>query len=94
MSLKSLLLSAVALSFMAAPAAALELANNDDAGYEVEVVVGEGDNSVQKYELNADEVLSEICMQGCTIKLSSGAEQTFAGDEMVSVKDGQFVIAE
>lgn len=94
MTFKSLLLSAAALSLLSVPASALDLTNNDDATYQVEIIIGEGDTSTEQHELNKDELLSEVCMQGCTIKLSNGAEQAFAGDETVAIKDGEFVIAE
>ena len=94
MGIKPLLLSAAALSILAGPATALELTNNDDATYQVEIVIGEGDSTTESYELETDQFLSDVCAEGCTIKLSNGAEQAFAGDEIVSIKDGKFVITE
>ncbi len=94
MKLKSLLLSAAALSILSTNAFALDLANNDTVAYGVEIIMGEGDATNQKYDLKTEEVLTDVCMEGCTIKLSNGTEQGFAGDEIVSIKDGEFVIAE
>ena len=94
MSIKSLLLSAAALSILTGPTAALELANNDDETYQVEILAGEGDSTTESHELKTEEMLSDVCTQGCTIKLSNGAEQAFVGDEVVSIKDGELVIAE
>ncbi len=86
---------AIGLGFLAqVPAHALTLTNDDATTYTVEVLQGEGSASSEKYELEFDFMLEEICEGGCTIRLSSGASREFVGDEIVTIKDGAFVVAE
>ncbi len=94
MKLKSLTLALVASFFLTVPVQALNLINDDAETYSVEIAIGEGDASIEKYELEQGSSLQETCMEGCTITLSNGTSQAFVGDENVSIKDGEFVIAE
>lgn len=83
-----------ALAMMAGSAHALTLTNNDEVEYGLEVVIGEGDGGVQSYQLPAGQSLSDICDNGCTIKLGNGTEQAFEGNESVTIEDGGFMVAE
>ncbi len=93
MKLKSLLFAAVAFGLMTAPAAAMTLINDDRQPYIVTVKIGEGDQTVEEFELEYDYAADEFCEEGCTIRLSNGTEMSFAGHELVTIRDGQFVIA-
>jgi len=94
MKLTSLTLALAASFFLTVPVQALNLVNDDAETYSVEVAIGEGDTNMEKYELEQGQSLQEVCMEGCTVTLSNGANQAFVGDENVSIKDGEFVIAE
>ncbi len=83
-----------ATALFAVPAQALTLTNEDAATYEVEVVQGQGGQSADMMELEAEQSLEGLCEDGCTLRLNTGAEQDFAGDENVIIRDGAFVIAE
>lgn len=82
------------LAMFAAPANALTLTNSDDQTYEVTVVHGEGDASATLIELQGGANVADICEDGCTIQLDNGVEMSFNGDEIVSIQDGEFVLAE
>lgn len=86
--------SLAAISLLAGPATALTLTNEDDEAYKVEIIQGQGDETREVYEIGGREALSDICEDGCTIKLSTGAESDFNGDEDVMIKDGEFVFKE
>ena len=77
-----------------APANALTLINNDDATYEVTAMIGEGDATMDTFELASGANRADFCEEGCLIRLNNGAEQSFQGDEIVTIKDGGFVMAE
>ena len=83
----------IALSAFA-PAHALTITNNDTADYEVTIVEGQGDGATSIMQLQAGANLADICENGCTVTLSSGAEQAFEGGETVIIEDGAFVMAE
>ena len=93
MTLKSMLFAAVAFGLMTAPAAAITLVNDDQQTYVVTVKIGEGDQTVEEFELEYDYAADEFCEEGCSIKLDNGTEMSFAGHELVSIRNGQFVIA-
>ncbi len=80
--------------FLSGYASALTLQNNDSADYDVEVIAGQGDASTDEFVLGSGETKSGFCEEGCVVKLSTGAERHFVGDENVSIVDGDFVIAE
>ncbi|NNE24405.1 MAG: hypothetical protein HKN11_17525 [Rhizobiales bacterium] len=82
------------LAMMAGTANALTLTNNDEVEYGLEVILGEGGADLQTLQLPGGQSLTDICDQGCTIKLPNGAEQEFEGDENVTIQDGEFMIAE
>ena len=89
-------LSALACSaiLVISPAHALTLVNEDQATYTVEIIEGQGSAQPETYELQYDYMLAEICDAGCTIKLSNGITQGFAGHEYVTIRDGKFVATE
>lgn len=82
------------MAMLAGSANALTITNEDEAEYSLEVILGEGGADLQTLQLSGGQSLSDICEQGCTIKLPNGAEQEFDGDENVTIKDGGFIIAE
>lgn len=94
MSFKSFLLTAAAFCCLSAPAGALTLINDDQDSYIVELIIGEGDSTIEKFELEYDFAADDICPEGCTIRLNNGTEMSFAGHELVTIRNGHFVIAE
>lgn len=91
---KRAIIALLSSAFLTIPAYAVELTNDDDATHSVEIQIGEGDSTTQTLEVAAGQTLKDICKDGCTVRLSNGAEAGLAGDETVSIKDGEFVIAE
>ena len=83
-----------AVAVITTPAFALDIINDDGTGYTVEVTQGQGSASSETFELEAGQTLTNVCGDGCTVKLDNGAEAMFAGDESVTIKDGEFVLTE
>lgn len=73
---------------------ALTLKNEDTSMQEVVIVASQGDGEVTTITLDTGETMENLCMQGCTMQLANGLVQTFAGDENVSIVDGDFLIVE
>ena len=94
MSWKTFAAAAGTLAMLMGSAHALTITNDDDVDYEFDLVIGQGDADMQMIELPAGSSLSDFCELGCTIKLPNGVEQSFEGDEIVTIKDGTFLIAE
>ena len=69
----------------------LTLVNSGDEV--VKVIVAEGETK-SKILLNPETETMEICMEGCIIELSNGAQQEFEGDEVVDVDADSFMIVE
>ncbi len=95
--MKGYLATAVAGAFALlaiTPALAISLTNEDETGYEVTIVEGEGDANSTTIQLDPGTNVSEICENGCTVKLDNGAEFTFEGDETATIKDGEFDLTE
>ncbi len=82
------------VAMLAVPANALTLTNTDETIYSIELVIGQGDANVQQMALHAGQTVDDICYSGCTIRLSNGAEQSFEGDEIVTIRDGAFALVE
>ncbi len=94
MNTKSVVAALLATVFMAGSSHAITLTNEDDATYQVEVVLGEGDGSTKQFALESGETLADVCTEGCTVRLDNGATQEFGGDETIFVEDGKFVVSE
>ena len=94
MDTKCLFAGLAVLGMSATASNALTISNQDNVSYVLEVVEGVGDASVELIDLEASQVIDDICNSGCTITLSNGASQSFLGDEWITIEDGQFVLAE
>jgi len=94
MKLKLLMTALITLAFFSSPLTALELINGDSGKISGEIITGESKDDVVTFELNEDESIPEICLAGCKIRLSNGAEKEFTGDEIVEIREGKFVIDE
>ncbi|MDH3969284.1 MAG: hypothetical protein OEU56_19890 [Rhodospirillales bacterium] len=88
-------LSAAALVLsLAGQAHALTLTNRDTVEQRVQINEG-GDEAVTRdVVLGADQTLDGLCEDGCTIALENGVQESFEGDEAVSIENGRFMIAE
>ena len=75
-------------------AEAITLTNEDDVTHEIVVVTGQGDGGEEKIALDPGQSNDGLCNEGCALRLSDGTENEFAGNEIVSIKDGEFVVAE
>lgn len=89
---KSSIAAAAVVTLLMVPAAAFTLTNDDEETYSVELILGEGDALVETFDLMGGETASDVCMTGCTIRLSSGAESYFEGDMSVVIRGGDFEI--
>ncbi len=94
MIMKSVLPALGVFVFLAGPSHALTLINEDDATHSIEVILGEGDGGQKQHQLSSGEALSDICPQGCIIRLGDGIENKFSGDEEVIIEDGNLIILE
>ena len=94
MNLKTTAIAAAIFGLLATPASALSLINDDQETYTVQVMIGEGDATNETFELPYDQIKEDFCNEGCTIRLSNGATKHFAGDEIVLIQDGNFVVTE
>ncbi len=94
MIIKSVVAAVFATLLLTGPSHALTLTNEDDTAYEVEVVLGVGDGGTEQYALEGGEMLADVCTEGCIVKLDNGVTQEFAGDEVIYIQDGKFVISE
>ena len=75
------------------PAFALTLSNGDEVTYGVTVITGQGDGTVETFDLESGFSMENLCEEtGCTIRLSNGVEKEFKGDEDVEIIDGQFAL--
>ena len=91
---KSLIIATGAILISLSTAFALELTNDDDTTYAIEIIEGEGDSTQRDYELDSDTILEFDCETGCTIQIVNGMQQQFNGDEVVTITNGEFVIVE
>lgn len=66
-------------------ATALQLVNLDSDSHKL--VITEKDVTHER-EVKPSEVLDNICMKGCTIKMADGEEYEFEGNEVVSIEEG------
>jgi len=94
MYLKSLASVLAVTAVFSAPAHALEVTNEDDQNYTIDVIVGLGDSQYESFTLDAGGTMTGICPEGCDLQLSTGLSQTFTGHEQVLIRDGQFVVVE
>jgi hypothetical protein len=94
MNFKAFAAALVTMSFLATPANALSITNEDEVAYSFDVIIGEDDAEIDAIELAAGESVSDVCPQGCKVKLPNGAEFSFEGNENVSIKNGVFMIVE
>ena len=89
---KSLLIATGVILISLPNAIALELTNNDEIQYVIEVTDGEGDGVKNSYDLEAGSTLELDCEAGCTIQIVDGMQQQFNGSEGVTIIDNEFVI--
>jgi hypothetical protein len=94
MNWKTLAATVGTMAMLIGSANALTVTNEDEVDYTFDVILGEGGADTETIELPVGQNVSDICEQGCTIKLPNGSEQSFEGDENVTIKDGVFMIAE
>ena len=83
-----------ALALLAGPAHALDLLNQDDQNYTIDVIVGQDTTDVESFAVEAGGTMTGICLNGCVLELSNGLSQTFTGVEEVLITDGDFVVSE
>ena len=92
---KTVLATAVALTLIAtASASALSLTNEDKVTYEVSLILGQGDASAEVFQLGASEQITDLCEEGCMIRLNDSAWINFEGAEVLKIQDGKIVAAE
>lgn len=92
---KLVLTAAGVLAMLATvPANALTLMNEDETAYEVSLIIGQGDAVTETFELEGGSARENFCEEGCIVRLSNGVEQSFEGNEIVTIKEGEFVVAE
>ena len=88
------LAGAVLALIFANQAQAITLTNHDGADQTLQITEGGDEAVTHDVVIAADEILEGLCEDGCTIALENGEQQSFEGYEDVTIKDGQFVIAE
>lgn len=74
-------------------AGALTVTNRDAAEMEISVVEQEG-QPAQAMMIKSQETLDSFCQEGCVISLANGETDTFEGDEIVTIQNGQFTVSE
>lgn len=94
MNWKTLAATVGTMAMLIGSANALTITNEDEVDYTFDVILGEGAADMETIELAVGQSVSDICEQGCTLKLPNGSEQSFDGDENVTIKDGVFMIVE
>lgn len=82
--------SALALSLVG-QARALTLTNNGATEQSVKISEGGDEMVSQDIAIAAGQTIRGVCMEGCTIALENGEQQSFEGDEDVYIENGRFV---
>ena len=83
-----------ALAMAIPQAGAVTLTNHDDQTYLMEILVGEGSPTIEELAIEASESISDLCLDGCILRLDNGEELEFNGGEIVSIRGGRFVLVE
>lgn len=87
------ILAALGMLAMAIPqAGAVTLTNQDDQTYLMELIVGEGSPTVDELTIEALETITDLCLDGCVVRLDNGEEMEFSGDETAEIRDGRLVL--
>lgn len=73
---------------------ALALTNRDSAEHRIKITGSSGEPVTQDIVILSDETLNDLCMEGCSIALENGEQESFEGTEVVYIEGGRFVIAE
>lgn len=81
----------VAVGFWASKSEAIQLTNRDTADHKI--VVTEK-NGTKEFTLKPSQVLDDICVASCTIKMVDGEEYEFDGNEVVSIEEGLMFLDE
>ncbi|MDH5558275.1 MAG: hypothetical protein OEZ03_13045 [Alphaproteobacteria bacterium] len=90
-----LMLAAAVLALAAIPASqayALSLTNIGATEQRVKISEGGDEIVTQEVTLGAGQTVDGLCVEGCTMALEGGEQQSFEGDENVHIEDGRFVI--
>ncbi len=72
------------------PAAAVSVTNRDDKEHRISVIEEDGAKKVD-HQLKPNQVLENICLKGCVIRLNDNEEDEYElveGTEIVSIEDG------
>lgn len=77
--------------FAATQAEAFVLTNYDTARYEF--TMKEGDTT-SEMTLEAEQTMTDLCEDGCTITLQNGEWGRYDGHESVYIQDGKLYVAE
>ncbi len=75
---------------LATPAAAVSVTNRDDKEHRITVVEEDGAKKIE-HVLKPNQVLENICLKGCIIRLNDSEEDEYElveGTEVVSIEDG------
>lgn len=82
------------LTVFAPQAGAVTLTNQDGQSYLMEIVLGEGSATVEELNIESGESITDLCSDGCAIRLDNGEELEFSGPEIAEIIDGKFVLIE
>jgi len=80
--------------FAAGEASAITLTNRDKTDQRLTITEGGDEAVTQEVTIAVNETLDGICLEGCTIALENGTQESFEGDEAVTIEDGLFSIDE
>ena len=75
---------------LATPAAAVSVTNRDDKEHRITVLEEDGSKKIE-HVLKPNQVLENICLKGCIIRLNDSEEDEYElveGTEVVSIEDG------
>ena len=59
-------------AFVAGPAQALSLLNEDSDSYDVQIIQGEGSAAIDTFTIDAGQKVEDFCQDGCTLQLPDG----------------------
>jgi hypothetical protein len=80
--------------FLTGQAYALTLNNCTQVELNLQIIEGDDDWEARDVVLSADRTHDVFCEEGCTIILENGVEESFDGDEVIYIENGQFVIVQ
>ena len=85
--------AAMAITFAAPDAQAVTLTNRDSQ--KLRVIVSDWSGlTIEVLVLEPDLTIMDVCENGCTIAVEGGAKESFDGDEVVDIQEGEFVVVE